>query len=627
MKISRYCKHIVLAICFLWVTGTLALAGAISSQEKADRSAVLESDLLTNIQGRKTTSLDGLWDIIIDPYKNGYLTYRSRIKPNGYFKNQKNESPRDAVEYNFDLSDRLNVPGDWNTQMEQLYWYEGTVWYKKDFKWSLQSDKRVFLHFGAVNYDAMVWVNGEMAGRHEGGFTAFNFEVTDLLKEGDNFVILMVDNTRRSEGVPTTMTDWWNYGGITRPVHLVETEQNFIQDYFVQLAPGSLDRIQGWVHMNGTQPNQRVTLAIPEAEIEVSVNTDEEGYAEWSAIADLELWSPDNPKRYEVLLSTESDQIADTIGFRSIETRGEDILLNGKPIFLRGINIHEEAPYRSGRANNLKDAETLLGWAKEMGCNYVRWAHYPHNEIMTREADRLGILIWAEVPVYWAIQWENPETLKNARNQLSEMIHRDKNRAAVILWSLFNETEESEERNDFIRSLIDRTRELDPTRLLTGALEPNPYRERTLYRIEDPLGEFLDVLGINQYHGWFGGSLEGMDQIEWESDFKKPLIISEFGGAAKQGFQSDISQRWSEDFQADLYTNTLDMLENISFLRGTSPWILMDFRSPRRPLPRIYDGWSRAGLISNHGLKKQAFYIMQEWYRKIEEDELQFGKN
>ncbi|CAN5203341.1 glycoside hydrolase family 2 protein [soil metagenome] len=627
MHINRYRTSIIMAIICLWVTGSLEATGTDSSQKKADRAAVLESDLLVNIQGRKSTTLDGLWEIIIDPYQHGYLGYRNQVKSNGYFRNRRNESPTDAIEYDFDLSDRLNVPGDWNTQIPQLYWYEGTIWYKKDFKWSPQSDKRVFLHFDAVNYDAMVWVNGEKAGHHEGGFTAFNFEVTDLLNEGDNFVVLMVDNTRRREGVPQVMTDWWNYGGITRSVHLVETEQNFIQDYFVQLAPGSLDRIQGWVHLNGSRPSQQVTLSIPEAGIEVNVETDSEGYAEWSVLADFELWSPDNPRRYEVLLSTQEDQIVDTIGFRSIETRGEDILLNGKPIFLRGINIHEEAPYRSGRANNLKDAESLLGWAKEMGCNYVRLAHYPHNEIMIREAERLGILIWSEVPVYWAIQWDNPETLENARNQVSEMIHRDKNRAAVILWSLFNETAESDERNIFIRSLIDRTRELDPTRLLSGALEANPYENRTLYRIEDPLGEYLDVLGINQYHGWFGGSLDEMAQIKWESDFKKPLIMSEFGGAAKQGFRSDINQRWSEEFQALLYTNTLDMFENISFLRGTSPWILMDFRTPRRPLPRIYDGWSRAGLVSNQGLKKEAFYVIQEWYRKIEARELQFGNN
>jgi beta-glucuronidase len=585
-----------------------------------DREAVLESNLIITYAesaGRQTMFLDGSWDIIIDPYQVGYYTYRYEPNPIGFFLNRRNVEPGDAWEYDFEQSEKLHVPGDWNTQMEKLHWYEGTIWYKKDFTWRPDPEKRVFLYFGGVNYDARVWVNGEKAGRHIGGFTPFSFEVTDLLTEGENFVVVMVDNTRRPEAVPTVNTDWFNYGGITRSVRLIETPRSFIQDFFAQLAKSSRNRIEGWVRINGEPAVQNVTVRISEAGTETRVRTDADGFARFSFEADLKLWSPANPHRYDVEIVSQTDSITDTIGFRSIETDRYEILLNGEPIFLRGISIHEEAPYRTGRANNIEDARILLDWVEELGCNYIRLSHYPHNEHMVREAERRGLLIWSEIPVYWTIQWGNPETLDNALKQLSEMIHRDKNRTAVILWSVSNEAPISDERIQFLRALVERARDLDPTRLITAALErhTDPNRPDT-FIIDDPVGEYLDVVGVNQYHGWYGGSHGPMDHLKWEMNYEKPLIMSEFGGGALQGWRAGIEQRWSEDYQEYLYINTLNMLSRVEFLRGTSPWILMDFRSPRRQLPGIKNGFNRKGLVSDQGLKKRAFYVMKEWYKE-----------
>ena len=163
----------------------------------------------------------------------------------------------------------------------------------------------------------------------------------------------------------------------------------------------------------------------------------------------LKLWAPENPKLYTVSISAGDDRVEDRIGFRSIAVRGADILLNGHSVFLRGISLHEENPLRGGRAFSVEDARLLLGWAKELGCNFVRLAHYPHNEHMARVADELGLMLWEEVPVYWTIQWENPETLANAKAQLTDLIMRDRNRASVIVWSVANETPVSEPRTDF----------------------------------------------------------------------------------------------------------------------------------------------------------------------------------
>ena len=274
---------------------------------------------------------------------------------------------------------------------------------------------------------------------------------------------------------------------------------------------------------------------------------------------------------------------------------------------------------REGRANGPEDARTLLGWVKELGGNFVRLAHYPHNEAMVRMADSLGLMVWAEIPVYWTIQWENEATLANARRQLSEMITRDRNRAAVILWSMANETPRSQPRLAFLRSLAGRARELDPTRLLTAALELHYRLEDGVLSIDDPFGRDLDVIAINEYLGWYTGPPALADSVRWESAYAKPLIVSEFGAGALQGYHADAQTRWSEEYQASVYRHQVAMLRRIPFLRGVTPWILTDFRSPRRPLPGIQDFWNRKGLISERGIRKQAFFVLQQYYREVAE--------
>jgi len=183
---------------------------------------------------------------------------------------------------------------------------------------------------------------------------------------------------------------------LTRGVSLVEVPETFVEDYFVQLKKGSTDTIAGWVKLNGARARQQVALRIPEAGVSASVTTDANGYAALSVPAKLTLWSPENPKLYDVTIAAETDTVGERIGFRTIETKGTDILLNGKSVFLRGVSIHEEAPFRHGPGLQPRGCPHAAGWAKEMGCNFVRLAHYPHNENMVREADRLGLMVWSE---------------------------------------------------------------------------------------------------------------------------------------------------------------------------------------------------------------------------------------
>jgi beta-glucuronidase len=567
------------------------------------------SNLITNIPGRTTISLNGAWRTIVDPYETG-------IKGR-FYENAKPKDKHDLVEYDFDASPVLNVPGDWNSQRANLFFYEGSVWYKKSFSYQKREHVRVFVYFGAANYRAVIYLNGKKLGEHQGGFTPFNFEVTDKIRDGENFLVVDVNNQRFKEAVPGPTTDFWNYGGLTRDVSLVELPGTFIQDYFVQLAKGSLNEISGWVRLNGATQASQVTLEITEAGIKKVIPTNSEGYGEFRFAANIELWSPEKPKLYKVSLTGGGDTVTDQIGFRSIEARGTSLILNGKPIVLRGISIHEEAPFRGGRAFSLEDDQILLGWAKELHCNYVRLAHYPHNETMIRLADRLGLLVWSEIPVYWETAWENPSTLQNAEEQLRDNIARDHNRASVAFWSVANETPVEPARLEFLKVLAADARRLDPTRLITAAMNHVETPAPNTKTLADPLIESLDVIGLNEYMAWYGKeSFEDIDRTKWNISFDKPLIVSEFGGSAPVGNHGEGDARWTEEYQANLYEHQINMLRQIPSFAGMSPWVLMDFHSPRRLLPGVQDYYNRKGLLSDRGERKKAFYVLQEFYRQ-----------
>ncbi|HWA85367.1 MAG TPA: glycoside hydrolase family 2 TIM barrel-domain containing protein, partial [Opitutus sp.] len=251
----------------------------------------------------------------------------------------------------------------------------------------------------------------------------------------------------------------------------------------------------------------------------------------------------------------------------------------------------------------------------ELGCNFLRLAHYPHNEFMARTADEMGLLLWEEVPVYWTIEFDNPGTLANARAQLTDLVTRDRNRASVIVWSVANETPVNDARTKFLKNLVDLARSLDATRLVSAAMEVTTDPADPNHKIvNDPFGAYTDLLSFNEYFGWYVGLPDDIAKVRWTFGYNKPVFISEFGAGALAGFHADKLTRWSEEWQADVYEKQLAMLSKIPQWRGASPWILCDFRSPRRPLPGIQDGYNRKGLIGQTGQKKAAFYVLQKFY-------------
>ena len=582
----------------------------------ADNSSL---PLIQNVNAYESLSLNGEWNYIVDVQEEGYYDYRMKPTPWGFFRHAKPQKPEDLIEYDFDKSPTMQIPSDWNTKDEQLFFYEGTVWFKRSFQAVPMQEYRTLLYFGAVNYDCRVWVNGREAGHHVGGFTPFNFDVSDLLKEGENTVIVKVDNKRHAEDVPTQIFDWWNYGGITRDVKLVKVTPVYLEDYNMQLqkadAKAKTREISFSAKLNKAEAGHKVTVFIPELKLEQQLTTDAEGTVSGTlkvSAKKLLLWSPEDPKRYQVQISLDTTTITDEIGFRTIETRDKQILLNGQPIFLKGISIHDEKSNGGGRANSTEDAHQLLSWAKELGCNFVRLAHYPHNEYMVREAERMGILVWSEIPVYWTIAWTNPATYQNAQQQLTDMIRRDHNRANIIIWSIANETPHSAERDDFLGRLAQYARTLDNTRLISMAMEVTG-ASNYVNRLNDNMNKYVDVVSFNEYIGWYR-DVNDAPKMTWEIPYNKPVIISEFGGGARYGYHGAKNQRWTEEFQENLYRENIAMLEKIDGLSGTTPWILKDFRSPRRVLPGIQDYYNRKGLVSDKGEKKKAFFVLRDWY-------------
>lgn len=566
----------------------------------------------SNVEGRKNISLNGPWKIAIDPFDIGAGDWKA------LWKDKRPQGKHDFYEYSFDDGPELEVPGDFNSQLPELNYFESSVWYKKTFTCPKATDKRYFLHFGAVNYRTDIYLNNEKIGSHEGGFTPFQFEITGKAVAGTNSLIVRTNNTRIKDGIPGLGFDWFNYGGITRDVHLVETPASFIEDYFIQLKKGSANEVSGWVKLGGDHKSQAITVSIPEIGVNYKVKTNDNGRADIKFQGKLILWSPQQPKMYKVIIRSESDSIEELIGFRTITVNETDILLNGKPVFLKGVNIHEEIPQAKRRAFSESDALQLLSWAKELGCNFVRLAHYPHNEYMVRAAEKMGLMVWEELPIYQGIDFASPVMQAKMDLMLKEMIHRDKNSCAVIIWSMSNETSLSPERYTGIANLATLCRSLDPTRLISSATDKVTYRDSTAY-IRDTICRVLDVIAVNEYLGWYRTWPSRPANMKWVSDFKKPLIMSEFGGEAlygSNGMPKDAASSWSEEYQEQIYKDQVEMLQKIPFLRGTCPWILADFRSPGRMHPVYQNGWNRKGLISDRGLKKKAWYVMQQFYRE-----------
>lgn len=618
----------MLSIFVLALGSRGAVEGAQGKDEVQSSGHVSVAPILAAADLRTGVDLDGQWHYSVDPYRSGIQGFRGEA-PNASERRWADLDVAAAMRradgalFEFDMAAApvATLPGGWIAHAPEMRYYQGLVWYQRHFRQAGAPGKRRFLRFGAVNYAARVYLNGTFVGAHVGGFTPFAFDVTSLLRNGDNQITIGVDSAVDDGSVPPPVTDWENYGGINRDIRLIETPETYVDDAWVRLDRDGRIAIDARL-VGPAAAGQSVRFAIPTLGIWLAGTADAEGrwHAVLAAPRGLARWSPDRPQLYDVTVQAGADHWRDRVGFRTIERRGSEILLNGRPIFLRGISLHEEefgvAPAR--RITPHASRALLIEAKVRLHANFVRLAHYPHGEITVRLADQLGLLVWSEVPVYWRIAWANPATAAIARQMVAENILRDRNRASIVIWSIANETPNTPDRNAFLAALARDVRVLDDTRLVGAALltERHDEARHSVVTINDPLAVSLDVLGVNTYNGWYSSDrLSDLPAIEWHTPADKPLIFSEFGADAKAGFHDRRAtpQKFSEEFQRDYYQATLAMARKITTLRGMSPWVLKDFRSPRRQ-NAFQRGWNRKGLVSETGQHKLAFAVLAQYY-------------
>jgi Beta-galactosidase/beta-glucuronidase len=569
-------------------------------RQKYIKSEITHNDMIYD-SGRSKESLNGLWNFCIDQYD-------SFLRAEWYKEELQDANGRDLpVDFSFDDWEKVMVPSCWNTEKPEYFYYEGSAVYTRTFKYVSQNEKMVYLKLGAVNYEAYIFLNKQIVGYHRGGSTPIYIDITNSVQKYNRLTVV-VNNTRRREQVPANNTDWYNYGGLYRDVELLRLPEIFIKKFTIKLADGSdFKAVRASVALNA---DIDCTGALRLEELGVDIKIDiRAGLWSGDIACRPQLWSPENPKLYTVEVFCAEDSICEKVGFRQVRVIGTDIYLNGNKLFLKGISCHEESV---PNGKSIRDEEIIenLKIAKDLNCNYIRLAHYPHTEKTARLADELGIMLWEEIPVYWAIDFENRDTLDDAKNQLIELIHRDINRASVIIWSVGNENADTEARLNFMKTLAELAKSEDPSRLVSAACLVDTAENK----IKDRLAEYLDIIGINEYYGWYDPDFEKLPRCFGNSTISKPVVISEFGADARPNCRGTVDDLFTEDMQAHIYQKQIQTLRTVDYVKGMSPWILYDFRCPRRH-NKYQQGYNLKGLLScDKKHKKLAYSVLQKFY-------------
>jgi beta-glucuronidase len=547
--------------------------------------------------GRTRISLNGAWHFTRDLFDEGLrqkLFADPPSPPSAWTK------PRDFDEW---AAEEIPVPGCWNLVRPEWHMFEGAGWYARTFEWHGETP-RLFLRVGAANYAARVFLNGRFLTLHLGGSTPFFVELTAHVRVGENHLLIQVENRRRSDRVPMNHFDWFNYGGLYREVDLLPLPAAFIRaasftwrDNAIAVEVGLSDSI-----------STTARVAIPALGVAQDIAI-RDGIGQATIRVLPELWSPETPVLYDIELTCGGDRITDRVGFRDITVRDAEILLNGAPLYLRGICVHED-DLELGKSTSEVDLRRRVAHAKDLGCNLLRLAHYPHHERMAEIADEVGLLLWEEIPVYWAIDFANPATYADAENQLLELIARDRNRASVIIWGIGNENADTNVRFFFMSRLAEAARRADATRLISAACLIN----RLTFRIEDRLADCLDIVGLNEYFGWYEPDMSLLQRLLTNSFPGKPVVISESGGDALAGHHGPDTELFTEEKQEAIHREQLEILDRVPYVRGYIPWLLYDYRSERRQT-RFQRGFNRKGLIAeDKATKKRAFTLIADRY-------------
>lgn len=586
---------------------------------------------------RNKLDLSGIWDFQIDPDQVG--------EQKGWFNGL--SASRGCFS-----SRPMAVPGSWNEQYEELFNYLGLAWYvKRTFVPAGWQGERIFLRVGSACYLGTVYVNGVKIGSHEGGHLPFAFEITRQIKwDAENVIAISVENELQPTRVPSgnvqsplgggmlssnlkTTYDFFPFAGLHRPVVLYSVPTTYIEDVTVVTGiDGSDGTVQITVKLDPLMVDGgSVRLSGGETVVDAVLDFDD-GVAQTTiTVPNARFWSDSDPYLYNLTVETDEDRYDLQVGIRTVAVQDGKILLNGKPVTMNGFGRHEDFP-ASGKGLNLplmvKDYQ-LMRWT---GANSYRTSHYPYSEEEMQLADREGFLIIDEIPAV-SLQFESEEMaaarLQVCLQQLDELVTRDKNHASVLMWSVANEPMPVTLRIDnpvaraddasiprgrkFLETLLQRARELDPTRLVTlVSLMGGP---------TDWLHE-CDVICMNRYWGWYvlGGQLpNAFAMLEKELDstweqFGRPIIMTEFGADTMAGMHGHPSVMWTEEYQAEYIRGHLAVAARKEYVAGMQVWNFADFAAVQS-IMRV-GGLNMKGVFTRTRQPKMAAHVLREFWVK-----------
>ena len=546
---------------------------------------------------RKTETLNGDWKFCPD--------YNNEGKEKEWFK----KFP--------DNYTNINVPGCWNFE-PGLFDYFGTAWYKKEFHCN---DCFLQIEFGAISGLAEVYLDGEQLGEHYGGWSAFSF--SRPVRGGVHTLVLSVDVSSNSENtIPLQRVDWYHYGGITRSVRFTEYSNPFIEKYRISydldetLENADLNVQIHMANLNGSDYETPVNIYLDNellcSEI-IKFGKNPSAEIKNIKIPNIRLWNIGKPELYKVTLETADDDVTEQIGFRKIEVRGNKAYLNGNEVFFKGINRHEEHPdWGFAMPANLQKRD--VGIIKDLGCNIVRGSHYPNSHTFLDYLDREGIMFWSEIPM-WGFPdtaLADPLTLKRGLEMHREMIEQYYHHPSIVIWGLHNEiytyTNEgyalTKKFNEFVRKA-------DNSRLVTFA---------TCYFEKDICLEFADIIAINNYSGWYCEKISDWERyiadipkITAEHNVSgKPVVLSEFGGAALAGYSNFSDDKWTMQYQAELIEKVITLAKNDDNISGTFVWQFADMRSDK-DINRARC-FNNKGILDEYRRPKFSYYTVKKLY-------------
>lgn len=589
-------------------------------------------------------------DIALFPQQNNY---RNTLNLSGIWKFQKDSlhlGEKENWQNGLPAPRDIAVPGSWNEQFTDSRDYLDLAWYEHmTFVPKAWQGERIFIRVGSANYASKLWVNGKAIGQHLGGHLPFAFEITDYIDwDGQNRISVQIENVLKPSRVPTggqvsgglfssfpaANFDFFPYAGLNRAVWLYSIPAtSSIRDVTIKTNfEGAEGQVELTVVKMGKAKNGQVTITGNGQQLQTNLEFKGDKAIAIVKIPKVRLWSPDDPFLYDTTITLADD--ANTMdsytletGVRTVSVTENRILLNGKPVFLKGFGKHEDFPiFGRGTANPVMVKDySLLKW---IGANSYRTSHYPYDEEYMRMADRQGILIIDETPAvglfFQGDKNERAMRQKMCLQYIDELITRDKNHASVIMWSVANEpfppkitlsadvTEPIDpESTKLFKEMFDAVKAKDPTRLTTlvGVMGgPIEWLELT------------DVACINRYWGWYtnpgdiktGAAILSKELDDLYAKLNRPIIITEFGTDTYPGMHADQAEMFTEEYQKHFIKAYLDVADTKDFVVGMHVWAFSDFKTGQGIIR--FGGTNWKGVFTRDRKPKMAaHYLRERW--------------